>query len=410
MPKLSQTERRESLSPETEYVAVSDYQMSVGNSKLNVCGGKSYTVVEKAPNGWSLIKIGGEEGWVPSDILNRRRKENVMFADVDEMYQNVRSLSVSENMERIKNEVNNNVAQQQGDSAEEHYITIGAYLTSDESGISFKENANVVVVETNESGWWYIRIGSDEGWAPSTYLKPIKKQWESKKTITSGSDSQSKTIDISLSPQKPNRKSQIPQSYENVDVADGVKDEPARNTKVPPVQKPRQAPRASAEVSNLSPPINELKAAFTKQRRSPKFVKSQSIEAGNVSANESFQMRKISEPAKRPPRPEKGPSPVNIKGKVTPPVPTRPITSSVRQTPSPQNKAIRISPQVPTRPDAIKGELYETMCDYSDDDEGMLSFKAGEKVQVLEKDDGGWWLAMIGVKKGWVPSNFLTKL
>ena len=58
----------------------------------------------------------------------------------------------------------------------------------------------------------------------------------------------------------------------------------------------------------------------------------------------------------------------------------------------------------------IKGEFYETICDYSDDDEGMLSFKSGEKVQVLEKDDGGWWLAMIDFQQGWVPSNFLAKL
>ena len=410
---MTQTPRRESLSPESEYVAISDYQLSVGNSKLSLSGGKSYTVIERAPNGWSLIKIGGEEAWVPSDILNRQRKEIVVFAEEDDVYQNVRSLSYSENMENMKNEMNNNIVQQQGDSAaEEQYITIGAYESSDESGISFKENANVVVVERSESGWWYIRIGPDEGWAPSTYLKPIKKQREGKKTITSGSDAQPKTIDISLSPQKPNRKSQIPQSYENVDVADGKVEEPARNRKVSPAQKPWHAPRASAEISNMSPPIDELKAAFTRQRRSPNFVKSQSVDVSNIPTGESHQitLRKISEPAKRPPRPEKGPSPVNIKGKVTPPVPTRPNPPSVRQTPSPQSKPTRISPPVPTRPNPIKGELYETMCDYSDDDQGMLSFKAGEKVQVLEKDDGGWWLAMIGVKKGWVPSNFLTKL
>jgi len=407
VPKLMSDARRESLAtfvPESEYVAVADYHVNVGSTNINMSSGRLYTVIERAPNGWSLIKIDGQEGWVPSEILKRQRKESIMFSEDDDMYQNIRSLTIKAD---INNEMNNNFATQNG-STKEHYVTIGSYVSSDASGISFKEDVDVVVIERNESGWWYIQIGSDEGWAPSTYLKPIENRKEVKKTIVSGSDRQSNTIDISLGPPKPNRKSQIPQSYENVDVADGVKEESARIQKKKPNPKPKTVSRSS-DTSSISPPIDELKAAFAKQGRSPNVKKSMSVEVSDVSIKEipRSALRKISEPAKRPQRPEKGPSPVNLKGKVTPP---RPVAPPTRQTPSPRDKGLRISPPVPTRPTPIKIELYETICDYSDDDEGMLSFKAGEKVQVLEKDEGGWWLAMIGVKKGWVPSNFLVKI
>ena len=389
----------------SEYVALSDYQVNVGDKKVNVSGGKSYTVIEMAPNGWSLIKIGDEEGWVPSDLLNRRRKESVIFAEQEEIYQNVKNLSPIEDIENSKNEMNNNSPGLENDASEEHYVTIGAYDSSDESGISFKGNVDVVVIERNESGWWYIKIGNDEGWAPSTYLKPNEKQRGVKKIINNGSDTSSRKIDLSLGPPKPNRKSQIPQSYENVGIAGEGKEKP-------PVPKPRSASRTSSDESNTSSPVDELKAAFAKKRVSPNIMKCQSVDDKSITANVAPKpaLQKISEPGKKPARPEKGPSPVNLKGKITPPVPNRPVTPNTRIAPSPKDKSPRASPSVPARPSPIKGELYATLCDYNDKDEGMLSFKAGEKVQVLEKDDGGWWLAMIGVKKGWVPSNFLKKL
>lgn len=350
-------------------------------------GGKSYTVMEMAPNGWSLIKIDEEEGWVPSDLLNRQRIESVAFTnESDDIYQNVKSLSPIEDVENMKNDANNNTAAD--DATEEHYVTIGDYVSNDESGISFKENAAVTVLEKSDTGWWYIQIGSDEGWAPSTYLKRVAK----KRLIRNGCETQSQTIDISVAPTKPNRKSQIPQSYENVGLDDDGKGKNLQNQK-PPIPKPRTASRTSSDESNASSPIDELKAVFSKSRLSPNLVQSKSIDQTTISRSPKPAPRKISEPAKRPARPEKGPSPINIQGKFTPPLPNRPSTPKIP----------------PPRPSPIKIELYETICDYTDDDEGMLSFRAGEKVQVLEKDDGGWWLGMIGIKKGWVPSNFLQK-
>ena len=53
------------------------------------------------------------------------------------------------------------------------YVTTGPYENSDEDGLSFKEGVNVEVIEEHDSGWWLVRIGSEEGWAPSTYLEKV---------------------------------------------------------------------------------------------------------------------------------------------------------------------------------------------------------------------------------------------
>lgn len=50
-----------------------------------------------------------------------------------------------------------------------------------------------------------------------------------------------------------------------------------------------------------------------------------------------------------------------------------------------------------------------TISDYSSSSEGCLNFREGEVVEVLEKNDDGWWFVKIGVKEGWVPSTFLEE-
>lgn len=51
------------------------------------------------------------------------------------------------------------------------YRTLASF--DDEDGLSFEEGVEVEVIQKDESGWWNVRIGSDEGWAPSTYLEQM---------------------------------------------------------------------------------------------------------------------------------------------------------------------------------------------------------------------------------------------
>eukprot|EP00058_Branchiostoma_floridae_P018304 XP_002603793.1 hypothetical protein BRAFLDRAFT_86624 [Branchiostoma floridae] len=50
------------------------------------------------------------------------------------------------------------------------YVTCERYERQDTKEISFSKGQKAEVLEKNTSGWWFVRIGSKEGWAPSTYL------------------------------------------------------------------------------------------------------------------------------------------------------------------------------------------------------------------------------------------------
>ena len=341
------------------------------------------------------------------------------------MYANVRSLTITE-VPKKDIEINNNDVskREKNDTEKEECVTIGAYITNDETGISFREGITVEVLEKNDSGWWFIKVGPKEGWAPSTYLKVVKKATD-RRSIISGSDSTPGILQIAIAPSKPNRKSEIPQSYENVGLTEEATKAP--EVRMAPVPRPRvRSSTSGSEESGGPSPVDELREAF-KKRASPipsprgprKVVSAQSFDERSLGSGHGLSplrpaapnLRKISEPTKPPQMADFNPSPNNMKRRPSPPAPNRPATPKSRPSPPiperPNSNPARHSPAIPEKP---KGEVFVTLSDYSDSDDGMLSFKAGEKVQVLEKDDGGWWLAVIGVKKGWVPSNFLRKL
>jgi hypothetical protein len=57
--------------------------------------------------------------------------------------------------------------------------------------------------------------------------------------------------------------------------------------------------------------------------------------------------------------------------------------------------------------------LAEGKLDYSANESTELSFKVGQKLDILQKDDSGWWFARSQADAsqcGWAPSNYLTEL
>lgn len=64
------------------------------------------------------------------------------------------------------------------------YVTIGGYAGGDPgSCLRFKDGEEVEVMEKNSDGWWFVKIGDREGWAPSTYIE------ERQRPVTDGSNS-----------------------------------------------------------------------------------------------------------------------------------------------------------------------------------------------------------------------------
>ncbi|XP_072177487.1 SH3 and PX domain-containing protein 2A-like [Diadema setosum] len=51
------------------------------------------------------------------------------------------------------------------------YVTTSSYVNDENDGLSFEAGEKVEVIKKDGSGWWLVRIGSREGWAPSTYME-----------------------------------------------------------------------------------------------------------------------------------------------------------------------------------------------------------------------------------------------
>jgi myosin-1 len=82
-------------------------------------------------------------------------------------------------------------------------------------------------------------------------------------------------------------------------------------------------------------------------------------------------------------------------GKVPPPPPPPPPPAQ-QKPPSP--------PPPPANP------TFRADYDFITEDAGELPFKTGDTLEILQKDDNGWWLAKKDGQQGWVPSNYLKEI
>ncbi|GAA5911187.1 hypothetical protein JCM6882_006601 [Rhodosporidiobolus microsporus] len=74
----------------------------------------------------------------------------------------------------------------------------------------------------------------------------------------------------------------------------------------------------------------------------------------------------------------------------------------------------RVAPPPPTRaaappppPAEPEVEKYKALFTFETDQAGELALTKDELVEVVTKDDGGWWLIKRGTQEGWAPSNYL---
>ncbi|KAG2155515.1 myosin class I heavy chain [Suillus clintonianus] len=86
--------------------------------------------------------------------------------------------------------------------------------------------------------------------------------------------------------------------------------------------------------------------------------------------------------------------------------------AAVKQTPvappkltptPPTRKSVPLPPPPPKEPDA---ELYKAKFAF-EGQEGEISLKKDDIVELVEKDDNGWWLVRKDGQEGWAPNNYL---
>ncbi|KAI8391715.1 P-loop containing nucleoside triphosphate hydrolase protein [Radiomyces spectabilis] len=84
--------------------------------------------------------------------------------------------------------------------------------------------------------------------------------------------------------------------------------------------------------------------------------------------------------------------------------------SSQRPTPPPP-AAAAAAPAPPSPPAAPSPTLpqYKAIYPFQSQEEGEIAFEKDDILEIVEKDENGWWLARKDGREGWVPSNYLEE-
>uniref|UniRef100_A0A673ANI0 SH3 and PX domain-containing protein 2A n=1 Tax=Sphaeramia orbicularis TaxID=375764 RepID=A0A673ANI0_9TELE len=290
------------------------------------------------------------------------------------------------------------------------YRTTDPYEKVQETELSFPAGVEVEVLERQESGWWYIRWGDTEGWAPTYYLEPIRHQDD-----VAGSESDG-------TPTKPGSLSKSNSLEKNEQRVQALNNINQNLKKVTP-------PIPSKPPGGLSKPLGlfggSRKQNSTKQQQ---VVRPQSVfisapivdgpsPVGSLRRNESLNS---TDHPRASPTVRRNASFGTVPRSLAPNNITLPSRyrsgtgSSESLGHSSQKNTLPVSTVKP-KPHIIHNnlrEMYVSIADYHGDEETM-GFPEGTNLEVLEKNPNGWWYCKVldngTPKKGWVPSNYLEK-
>ncbi|XP_048361219.1 SH3 and PX domain-containing protein 2A isoform X7 [Sphaerodactylus townsendi] len=286
------------------------------------------------------------------------------------------------------------------------YVTTDSYQKVQDSEISFTAGIVVEVVEKQASGWWYLKYGDLEGWAPSHYLMPCDNQ---QKEITSNE------TNISLAKNRRNEsKSNSLEKIEKKVQALNTINQNKRATPPIPSKPPGGFSKTSGTVKLrngvrqlavrpqsvfASPPPKDSNLSCS-LRRNESLTATDHLRSIRRNSSFSTAQSQISD-SKIKQADQLG----SEASETTSYLPTErngiPV-STVRPKPIEKSQFIHNN---------LK-DIYISIADYEGDEE-TAGFQEGVCMEVLERNPNGWWYCQImdGGKpfKGWVPSNYLEK-
>ncbi|CAM9393873.1 unnamed protein product [Lampetra fluviatilis] len=198
---------------EERYTVVHTYAAQDGD-ELELDKGALVDVLQKNLEGWWFIRYQGKEGWAPASYLRKVREEgpgvggrkpplvakrsseegappwgagapaeNGAAAPTVARITPQRSSTESPKL-RQRPPPRRDVTLPRGaqlpslpepPAVEAEYYTLAEFQSGIADGITFGGGQNVEVIEKNANGWWYVQIGDQEGWAPSSYIDKRKR-------------------------------------------------------------------------------------------------------------------------------------------------------------------------------------------------------------------------------------------
>ncbi|KAE8614701.1 hypothetical protein XENTR_v10008271 [Xenopus tropicalis] len=354
-----------------QYVVVAAYEKQE-SSEISLQVGQVVDIIEKNESGWWFVSTADEQGWVPATCLEAQDGGQDDFAIQPE--------------------------------EEEKYIVVYPYTARDQDEITLEKGYVVEVIQKNLEGWWKIRYKGSEGWAPASYLKKVGGDLLSQK-LAAGSSANSSALDLdgitrqhSFTGQE--RESPAHMREGRIDTRPPHFADIKRKS---PVLRQRPPPRRDLTIVSGAQPfflysvtiplatINTIKpsilhpncciyisvAFFAQCICSISILIECTFLAGQFVLNLiRFKLR------------------FNKCG------------NSLQVLLLFQPRGLNL-PTPPTPPHVE--EEYYTIADFQTTIPDGISFQAGLKVEVIEKNHSGWWYIQMEDKEGWAPATFIDK-
>ncbi|KAI5457936.1 myosin-5 [Mariannaea sp. PMI_226] len=111
------------------------------------------------------------------------------------------------------------------------------------------------------------------------------------------------------------------------------------------------------------------------------------------------------------PRPTPKPTPrASAASAVVTPAQHQPLANHTRNQGSTSSTATRVPPPPPPAPPAQPPKIMaKVLYDFAGQKENELSIVAGELVEIVQKENNGWWLAKKGNGQAWVPAAYVEE-
>ncbi|XP_010791137.1 SH3 and PX domain-containing protein 2B isoform X4 [Notothenia coriiceps] len=263
----------------------------------------------------------------------------------------------------------------------DQYVAVTDYEKQESSEVSLHVGQVVEVIEKNESGWWFISSDDAQGWVPATCLEA---QDDPDDFTIPGEEDEKYTVIYQYSAR----------DQDEIDLERGMIVEviqknlegwwkiryqglegwaPASYLKKTDLQGQKQTAGAAAHAST-----NDLDG-LSKQNQQNNAAKENQDNSQKENRLSFFSENKLK---------------VGLRHR---PPPRRDLTI-------PRGTNL---PKPPVAP-LVEEEFY-TIADFQTTIPDGISFQAGNKVEVIEKNNGGWWYIQIDDKEGWAPATFIDK-
>ncbi|XP_034742147.1 SH3 and PX domain-containing protein 2A isoform X4 [Etheostoma cragini] len=362
-----------------QYVAVANYERQE-NSEISLKAGETVDVIEKSESGWWFVSTSEEQGWVPATYLD---SQNVTRDDLDLGTSRTGEVTKRRkaHLKRLDRRWTLGGIVNRQQSREEKYMTIQPHTSQGKDEVSFEKGVTVEVIQKNLEGWWYIRYLGKEGWAPASYLKKVKEDFSPrKKTLTGPVEIIGNIMEISNLLQK-----------KSVSEKDIQTDGEGSTTPERHISK--------SEISLPMPYNSEINAETGRRLSAGRDTNSPCLGiAASAALNENKARGEPGSPAVARVAPHRVEIGFDAIG-----------SPNLRQKPPPRRETnLGFQLPKPPEPPAVEAEYY-TIADFQSSISDGISFRGGQKADVIEKNPGGWWYVQIGEMEGWAPCSYIDK-